>query len=211
MNEITMHDQYLLDTPLMHDFIGQVQQIINSTPSVSERLAAIRPHFSQLMADQSWLPAEFRQPAEHSSMGGGIATWLMYRAGDGNLSFFTLVVPPGSSTPIHDHLAWGLVGLYVGEQNEDVFERLPGNDALDGHAPLRLVRSEPLKPGTFYELIPPDGDIHRVTTTGSEPSISLHLLGNDTGCVWRHSFDLKSGQVQAFRSGYTNQACKDNT
>ena len=25
-------------------------------------------------------------------------------------------MPPGSSTPIHDHLAWGLVGLYRGTQ-----------------------------------------------------------------------------------------------
>jgi hypothetical protein len=27
---------------------------------------------------------------------------------DGSLSLFSLVVPPGSETPIHDHLAWGL-------------------------------------------------------------------------------------------------------
>jgi predicted metal-dependent enzyme (double-stranded beta helix superfamily) len=47
-------------------------------------------------------------------MGGGIGQWLLYRAGDGSLSLFSLVVPPGSETPIHDHLAWGLVGLYRG-------------------------------------------------------------------------------------------------
>ena len=53
-------------------------------------------------------------------MGGGIGQWLLYRAGDGSLCLFSLVVPPGAETPIHDHLAWGLVGLYAGTQEEEV-------------------------------------------------------------------------------------------
>ena len=47
--------------------------------------------------------------------------WLLYRAGDGSLSLFSLVVPPGAETPVHDHLAWGLVGLYRGTQDEEIF------------------------------------------------------------------------------------------
>jgi predicted metal-dependent enzyme (double-stranded beta helix superfamily) len=160
------------------------------------------------MADPEWLPAEFRQPAEQSGMGGGIASWLLYRAGDGSLSFFALVVPPGSSTPVHDHLAWGLVGLYVGEQTEEVYEQLPDQGSEPEHANLNLMTTNQLQPGTFYELIPPHGDIHRVTTSGKVPSISLHLLGNDTGCIWRHSYDPNTGTVKAFRSGYTNRSCE---
>ena len=55
--------------------------------------------------------------------------WLLYRAGDGGLAFSSLVVPAGMQTPVHDHLAWGLVGLYRGEQEEDVFTRR--DDASD--------------------------------------------------------------------------------
>ena len=29
---------------------------------------------------------------------------------------FSLVVPAGAATPVHDHLAWGLVGLYAGRR-----------------------------------------------------------------------------------------------
>jgi hypothetical protein len=57
-------------------------------------LEALRPAFAALLADNQWLPAEYRQPATESGMGGGIATWLIYRAGDGGLSLFSLVVPP---------------------------------------------------------------------------------------------------------------------
>ncbi|MBX6343239.1 MAG: hypothetical protein IRY97_12325, partial [Thermomicrobiaceae bacterium] len=59
----------------------------------------------------------------------------------------------------------------------------------------------------FYPLLPPDGDIHRVTTTSDEASISIHLLGNDAGCVLRHRFDPDAGRAEAFRSGYTNVGC----
>ena len=81
-------------------------------------------------------------------MGGGIATWLLYRSGEGDLSLSSLVVPPGAVTPVHDHLAWGLVGLYAGEQDEQVYRRRDGY--ADDHAQLDLVERNHLRPGDFY-------------------------------------------------------------
>jgi 3-mercaptopropionate dioxygenase len=141
-------------------------------------------------------------------MGIGIANWLLYRNTDGTLSLAALVLPPGAATPVHDHLAWGLVGLYVGEQDEEVYESSGPIGPDDKHADLKMVARHHLGVGSFYELIPPSGDIHRVTTTGNEPSISLHLLTNDVGCVWRHRFEPVTGEVAPFRSGYTNQDCE---
>jgi predicted metal-dependent enzyme (double-stranded beta helix superfamily) len=132
-------------------------------------------------------------------MGGGIGQWLLCRAGDGSLSLFSLVVPPGAATPVHDHLAWGLVGLYRGTQDEEIFLREGGE--------LRLVERRTLVPGDFYELLPPRDDIHRVRTTSRESSVSIHLLTNDTGCVWRHTYDPVSGAAHPFRSGYANAPC----
>jgi hypothetical protein len=87
-------------------------------------------------------------------MGGGIGQWLLCRADDGSMSLFSLVVPPRSETPVHDHLAWGLVGLYCGAQDEEIYAETEG-----------------------------------VRTTSAETSVSIHLLTNDTGCVWRHAYD----------------------
>ncbi len=202
-----MSDEFLLDTPALRAFIAEVRAIQARELSVAARLAAIRPRFAALLADTAWLPDSFRQPAPESGMGGGIASWLIYRAGDGSLSLFALVVPPGSSTPVHDHLAWGLVGLYTGEQREEVFAPDPAAPESPERRPLRLTAINELRAGDFYELIPPEGDIHRVTTTSSTPSISLHLLGNDTGCVQRHRYDPESGAVAPFTSGYTNRPC----
>jgi len=66
---------------------------------------------------------------------------------------FSLVVPPAAQTPVHDHLAWGLVGLYRGTQDEEIFVREEGG--------LRLTERRALRAGDFYALIPPRDDIHR--------------------------------------------------
>ncbi|MGZ4431421.1 MAG: hypothetical protein ACXVYV_07220, partial [Gaiellales bacterium] len=75
---------------------------------------------------------------------------------------------------------------------------------------LRLVERRALRPGDFYALIPPRDDIHRVRTTSHETSVSIHLLTNDTGCVWRHTYDPDSGAENPFRSGYVNVACEED-
>jgi predicted metal-dependent enzyme (double-stranded beta helix superfamily) len=194
-----MDGELVLGTPVVRSFVADVETTIAAAGSPAEACEAIRPRFADLLADPDWLPSEFRAPSPESGMGGGIGQWLLYRADDGSLSLFSLVVPPGSATPIHDHLAWGLVGLYQGEQDEEIYVRREGS--------LELVERRSLRPGDFYVLIPPRDDIHRVRTTSAETSVSIHLLTNDTGCVWRHAFDPVSGDATPFRSGYVNVAC----
>ena len=203
-----MSDQFICDTPKVRTFIAHVKQVLGGAGDISDKLVAIRPHFSQLMADPTWLPDEFRGMPKQGGMGAGIANWLLYKDTEGTLSFTALVLPSGSATPVHDHLAWGLVGLYVGEQDEQVYEVDSAMAQDETHAALKLVTTNHLKVGSFYELMPPSGDIHRVTTLSAEPSISLHLLTNDVGCVMRHRFMPDTGEVAPFRSGYSNLACE---
>ncbi len=64
-----------------------------------------------------------------------------------------------------------------------------------------------VKHGEFYTLLPPLDDIPYVKTVSDTPSISIHLLANDTACVTRNRFDATSGIVTPFRSGYSNAKC----
>jgi 3-mercaptopropionate dioxygenase len=152
-------DEYVLDTATVRTFLATVRDSIAAARSPEEACAAIRPSFAELLADPDWLPDEYRESDPESGMGGGIGQWLLFRAADRSLSLFSLVVPPGSETPVHDHLAWGLVGLYQGMQDEDIYAERNGG--------LELVESRALRPGDFYELIPPQDDIHRVRTTSA--------------------------------------------
>jgi predicted metal-dependent enzyme (double-stranded beta helix superfamily) len=193
-------DEFLLDTAVVRAFVADVRRAIARAGSPHEACDNIRPHFAELLADRRWLPERYQEGDPGSGMGGGIGQWLLFRAADRSLSLFSLVVPSGAQTPVHDHLAWGLVGLYRGTQDEEIFA------ATDGALELRERRA--LGPGDFYALIPPADDIHRVRTTSAETSVSIHLLTNDTGCVWRHAYDPESGERTPFRSGYVNVACE---
>ena len=198
-----MDDQFVLDTPVVREFVADVRAAMADSSSPQEACDSIRPGFADLLARSDWLPESYQEPVPDSGMGGGIGQWLLYRAGDGSLSLFSLVVPSGSATPIHDHLAWGLVGLYRGTQDEEIYAHR--QDVLE------LLEQRSLVPGDFYVLIPPRDDIHRVRTTSDETSVSIHLLSNDTGCVWRHAYDPDSGKAAPFRSGYVNIDCEPET
>jgi predicted metal-dependent enzyme (double-stranded beta helix superfamily) len=200
-------DEWVLDSPTMRSFIAAVTEIRTAHDDERAILAAIRPHFEALLADSDWLPAQYQEPFEGSGMGGGIGMWLLYRAGDGSLAFSTLVVPPGAKTPVHDHLAWGLVGLYRGAQDEIVFKREDAGTE-EGRAVLSVMERNALVPGDFYELLP-ENDIHQVQTTSDVTSVSLHLLGIDNGCIVRHRYFPDEEKVIPFKSGYVNKPCDE--
>lgn len=206
MLEIAGSDEYLLDTLTVREFIRDVRAVVSRAGSPEEAVQELQGRFARLLANEDWLPPEYRSEAPASGMGGGIGQWLLFRSGARDLSLFSLVVPPGASTPVHDHLAWGLVGLYAGEQEETVFD--PPEETSEN---LEPVTKRAIRQGEFYPLLPPKEDIHAVRTTSEVASVSIHLLANDTGCVWRHSYEPRTGAVTPFRSGYANQACEEDS
>src|SRR5438046_4004032 len=199
---------FLVDTREIRALIDETRHLTKTIRTDAQRVEALRPAFARLLAADGWLPEECARPDAGSRMGGGIGQYALYRAEDGSLSLFSLVVPAGAATPVHDHLAWGLVGIYRGRQDETVYRRL--DDGSDpARARLEISKRQQLGRGEFYTLLPPADDIHFVTTVSDTPYISIHLLANDTACVWRHRFEPATGVVTPFRSGYANAPCPD--
>ncbi|HEY4307096.1 MAG TPA: cysteine dioxygenase family protein [Gemmatimonadaceae bacterium] len=190
----------------MRSLIAEAERQIERDVDATERVEALKPAFSRLLASDGWLPDALARPDEASRMGDGIGQYALYRAQDGSLCLFSLVIPAGAATPVHDHLAWGLIGVYRGVQEETVYRRLDDSTET-GRAALEVSREQRLETGSFYPLIPPTDDIHYVRTVSQSASVSIHLLANDTACVWRHRFDPAAGTVTPFRSGYANAAC----
>ena len=178
------HFGFLIDTPEIRALIDEAQRQMGRDTDNVERVEALQPVFANLLATDGWLPESCAVPDDKSRMGDGIGQYALY-----------------------DDLAWGLVGVYRGEQDETVYRRL--DDASDpARAELEISKQQTLKPGDLYPLIPPMDDIHYVKTISKTASISIHLLANDTACVWRHKFDPASGAVTPFRSGYANAPCE---
>lgn len=100
----------------------------------------------------------------------GYRSHVLHVADDGAFSLVALMWLPGQATPIHDHLSWCVVGIHRGEEHETRY-RLEGDRlVVEGIATAG--------PGTVTGLLPP-GDIHRVTNTSADLSISLHVYGLD--------------------------------
>lgn len=88
------------------------------------------------------------------------------------------------------------------EENEDIRRLL---DALQ--EPFQELLTDDWLP-ELYRNPPPEDNIHAVRTTSEEPSVSIHLLGTDIGCIQRHAFDTDAEFVELFQSHYTNVRCE---
>jgi 3-mercaptopropionate dioxygenase len=182
-------------------FIAEIEQVVATSADRRDTIARLQPSFAALLADPTWLHADFRHP-----VAGKFVQYAIYRADDASLSVMAMVVPSGVATPVHDHRAWGLVGVYQGRQREKVYRRRDDGSRPD-FADLEQVAENILAPGDITTLVPPDGDIHMIETISAEPSISIHVLGNDIGCEHRHRYDVEGKAVHRFKSGYVNTSC----
>ena len=153
-------------TTLIGDLDRAVRAASPGRATVDAVAAALRP----ALGDPHLLRADQRQ--------GDPSTYrqhLLHVADDGAFSLVALVWLPGQATPIHDHLAWCVVGVHEGSEHETRYSTRP-----DGR--LVPVGSAVAQAGDVDGLLPP-GDIHRVTNAGTGLAVSLHVYGADLSVV----------------------------
>ncbi|NTU84595.1 MAG: hypothetical protein HGA45_35395, partial [Chloroflexales bacterium] len=151
--------EYEFDAPVVRQLVGLVRETLTATPP-AEALAELRPSFAALLADPTWLPERYRQPLTEPGSASTGATRLLYRAVTGDLSLAVLVLPPGAAMLLQDPRAWGLVGLYQGEQEAEIYRRRPGPAPVSG-APLERTARLQLRPGECFALLPPNRALYR--------------------------------------------------
>jgi predicted metal-dependent enzyme (double-stranded beta helix superfamily) len=184
--------------PVLRRFVEDFRNVVAREQAGSARLDALRAPVEGLLADPSWIRAEFLEPVP-----GTTATWAVYRSQEPDLCIFTMVVPPLNATKVHNHLTDGWVGLVQGGQIERHFRRLD-DGSRPGFAEVRQVEEHPIRLGEITPIQYPDADIHQIVTTSREASVSLHVLCNDLGTVERQTFEPEEQRATNFVSGYTN-------
>jgi predicted metal-dependent enzyme (double-stranded beta helix superfamily) len=113
------------------------------------------------------------------------------------VSLISMVLGPGDQTPIHDHLTWGVVGIYEGLQREKRYVLRSGELCETSDASRR--------PGAVTTINPPDDDIHFVRSESASGAISVFFMGSNLGCRPRHVYDGGSEEIGI--SGYANVPC----
>ena len=187
------HDRFgfLVDTPEVRHVIDQAHRQLASVADYADRIEALKPAFAQLLEADGWLPETFAGPDEKSRMGDGIGQYALYRAEDGSLCLFSLVIPAGAETPVHDHLAWGLVGVYRGDQSETVYRRLD-DGSKPGYAEVELQKEFLNEPG--HAAVFAVGDMHSIEY--GDDTFFIRVTGGDVESKKTLRFDLEKKSVQ---------------
>jgi predicted metal-dependent enzyme (double-stranded beta helix superfamily) len=131
---------------------------------------AIADHLSVLLDQDGWLAPDDQRPGTDS-----YRQHLLHVSPTRRLSVVALVWQPGHRTPIHDHIAWCIVGVYRGIERELRYRLVEH----DGERCLLPTGSVEAQRGHVEALVAPAEDIHCVTAGGDEKAISIHVYGAD--------------------------------
>ena len=116
-----------------------------------------------------------RRGRRHYALAACARQHLLHVSPTRRMSVVALVWQPGQRTPIHDHVAWCIVGVLRGIEREDRYRLVD----LDGEQCLVPTGSVEAFPGHVEALVAPAEDIHCVTAGGDETTISIHVYGAD--------------------------------
>jgi predicted metal-dependent enzyme (double-stranded beta helix superfamily) len=175
------------------DFVQRLEGIVAQTGR-DERavLGEVQQAMRALVASDGWLPEPFARPdPQHYRQ------YLLHADPDDRFCVVSFVWGPGQQTPIHDHCAWGVIGMLRGAEVTTAYR------ATD--AGMEEGEALTLRPGDVAVVGPAVGDIHRVRNAYDDRvSISIHAYGTNIGKQTRHVFDAQSGARKDFVSGYSN-------
>ena len=124
----------------------------------------------------------------------GLPGFRYYRNESGSLNIHGVLFRPEYPTPVHDHLTWGIIGVYSGRQRTMRYRHVDEDSSPNQ---CRVVREtdEVLTHGATYPLLPPY-DIHRIEVLGPEKGLSIHVLGADLSRQRRRIFDVDAGTCE---------------
>jgi predicted metal-dependent enzyme (double-stranded beta helix superfamily) len=177
-------------------FTNDVDALVRREPKVQVLVPHVRSLLQQLLAQRDWLDSKFRCPVPDQPY----SQYLLHMPIDEAWSVVSFVWPRGSTTPVHDHCTWGVIGVYQGQESETPYRIVDGSIA-GGQAHVAAQETAVLYPGGVSCVVPPD-DIHRVANNGQDIAVSIHVYGTNIGKQARHVFNPDTGAVKDFVSGY---------
>ncbi len=154
--------------------VDDVKRVVRAEPSDEARCEQITPFVRRWMEQPDPLPQKYREPCDGRACGH-----LLYTDPDGEFFIISVVFPQGTSSGVHFHGAWGVIGILAGVDEETKYARdeTPDHIAIGQGCELRQTDKIYSPAGTITYLRPPLEGFHRVKAAGDEAGVSLHILG----------------------------------
>lgn len=173
-------------------FVVDARRVMEVPGGVENREAALRelePLLRLALHGPGWTDQHYATTIDGSRPG-----YSYYRNADGSLLIYGVRFRHGFPTPVHDHVTWGLIGVYSGQQRTTRYRRLD-DGSTPGRCATELIADEILTRGATYPLLPPH-DIHRIEVVTAGEGLSIHVLGADLKRQRRRIFDIEQGACE---------------
>jgi predicted metal-dependent enzyme (double-stranded beta helix superfamily) len=145
----TLGERYYTPGQCARDIYAVLGANVGSLP-VAQR--EVVPILNRLAQEKNLLEIGLPRDGNHVSQ----SNWLYY---DGEIGIITAKCPHDVGVPVHNHGTWEVVGVYKGELEYRLFNRVD-DGSRDGYAELRIVEDGVLRAGEFSVCPLPPHDIH---------------------------------------------------
>lgn len=158
----------------MSDCLDELVAAVNaalddpSLPDDAARVEAFRPAMADLLADADPLPSWTYESLDGAAVGN-----LLHSDERSRFHILAVVFPEGTSSGVHFHGCWGLIGYLRGGDEETRYREVE----RDGdHAELEEASRHIWYQGDITALLPPHDGWHRVRNPGPGTGVSVHVL-----------------------------------
>ena len=152
---------------------------------------AMRPAMAALLAADGAVPEAACEPFDGEAVGN-----LLYADPQGRFHVLAVVFPEGTSSGVHHHGCWGLIGYLRGGDEETRYQCL--DDAGD-RADLQEASRHVWHQGDITALLPGTGEgWHRVRNPGPGTGVSVHVLCLTPADHPHRYWDKGTGAVHPF-------------
>jgi predicted metal-dependent enzyme (double-stranded beta helix superfamily) len=141
------------------------------------RCDVIRPAMEALLLDPAPIPDSAREPLEGQAVGNVLHTDAL-----GRFHVMAVVFPEATSSGVHHHGCWGVIGYLQGGDEETRYRPSAVDQPMAERTDLEEASRHVWHQGAVTYLLPPDagadadGCWHRVRNPGPGTAVSVHVL-----------------------------------
>ncbi|WP_338448898.1 cysteine dioxygenase family protein [Niallia oryzisoli] len=180
-------------------FEKSVRKVLQEAKTEKEIVTQITPYFQLLIEKEGLIPESYKKPKQDK-----YRQYLLYKPQDEEFSIVLFVWGPGHTAPIHDHLVWGLVGVYEGAIEETRYKKTLSDQSPDD-VHLEVINTVTAKKSDISFVYPPNADIHSVRNPYKDTAITIHIYGTDIGKQKRNSYQKETYAVNPIVTPHENE------
>ncbi|WNS78359.1 cysteine dioxygenase family protein [Domibacillus sp. DTU_2020_1001157_1_SI_ALB_TIR_016] len=182
----------------LQQFEASVRKVLKDFKTNREIIDQLQPAFQTLLNTKGLLPEHYKKPKSEK-----YSQFLLYKPQDEAFSIVAFIWGPGQTAPIHDHLVWGLVGIYEGKIEETRYRKVAHNNEEEFR--LEIIETVVAKENDISFVYPPNTDIHSVRNPFDEPAITIHVYGTDIGKQKRNLYKNESFNKSTIVTAHENE------